>query len=442
MRINSAILLGFVTLLISTHSIAVPVIQHWKTDNGANVYFVPTNGLPILDAQLVFDAGSTRDAGKNGVAALTSALLDQGAAGQSAQQIAEKLESVGAQMGVSTSRDFTSISYRSLTDDEALKTSWKVLNDMLNKPDFPAVDFAREKKRTLLGIKKRQESPAILAQLALYREIYNNHPYANAIQGVEETVSALEVIDLKQFYQQYYVANNLTVVLVGGVTQEQAKKMVQELVGSLPAGKKASLLPEVNTDIEGKTIHQEYPSQQTHLMYSLPVLKQNDPDYFPLYVGNHILGGSGFSSRIVKEIREERGLAYSAYSYFRPMREKGPFLIGLQTRNEKVTEASTAVKQTLKTFIQHGPTDEELTAAKKNIMGGFALKLDSNKKLLANVVGIVTSGVPLDYLNSYTQKVAAVTQEQIMQAFQQRVMMSNMVMVTVGQSVEQKTNAD
>ena len=204
MRINLAILLGFVTLLVSTHSLAVPVIQHWKTDNGASVYFVPTSGLPILDAQLVFDAGSTRDAKKNGVAALTSALLDQGAAGQSAQQIAEQLESVGAQMGVSTSRDFTSVSYRSLTDAEALKTSWGILNDVLNKPDFPAMAFKREKKRTLLGIKQRQESPAILAQLALYREIYNNHPYASAIQGVEETVSALKVSDLKQFYQQYY----------------------------------------------------------------------------------------------------------------------------------------------------------------------------------------------------------------------------------------------
>jgi len=438
MRINLVTPLGFVLLLISAQSIAVPTIQHWKTDNGASVYFVPTDGLPILDAQLVFDAGSARDANKNGVAALTSALLDQGAAGQSAQQIAEKLESVGAQMGVSTSRDFTSISYRSLTDEIALKTSWTVLNDVLNKPDFPDVDFNREKERTLLGIKRRQESPATLAQLALYREIYNNHPYANAIQGVEETVSVLKVGDLKQFYQQYYVAKNLTVVLVGGVTKEQAKKMVHELVGRLPAGEKASLLPEVSLQEEGKTIHQEYPSQQTHLMYSLPVLKQNDADYFPLFVGNHILGGSGFSSRIVKEIREERGLAYSAYSYFHPMRQKGPFLMGLQTRNEKVKEASTAVKQTLETFIQNGPTEEELTAAKKNIMGGFALKLDSNKKLLANVVGIVTSGVPLDYLNSYTQKVAAVTQEQITQAFQRRVIMSSMVMVTVGQAVDQE----
>jgi zinc protease len=438
MRINLVTPLGFVLLLISAQSIAVPTIQHWKTDNGASVYFVPTDGLPILDAQLVFDAGSARDANKNGVAALTSALLDQGAAGQSAQQIAEKLESVGAQMGVSTSRDFTSISYRSLTDEIALKTSWTVLNDVLNKPDFPDVDFNREKERTLLGIKRRQESPATLAQLALYREIYNNHPYANAIQGVEETVSVLKVGDLKQFYQQYYVAKNLTVVLVGGVTKEQAKKMVHELVGCLPAGEKASLLPEVSLQEEGKTIHQEYPSQQTHLMYSLPVLKQNDADYFPLFVGNHILGGSGFSSRIVKEIREERGLAYSAYSYFHPMRQKGPFLMGLQTRNEKVKEASTAVKQTLETFIQNGPTEEELTAAKKNIMGGFALKLDSNKKLLANVVGIVTSGVPLDYLNSYTQKVAAVTQEQITQAFQRRVIMSSMVMVTVGQAVDQE----
>jgi Predicted Zn-dependent peptidases len=234
------------------------------------------------------------------------------------------------------------------------------------------------------------------------------------------------------------VANNLRVVLVGGISRQQAEKMVQELVADLEMGEKVPRVPAIVLPSEGKNIHQEYPSQQTHLMYSLPVLKRNDPDYFPLYVGNHILGGSGFSSRIVKEIREKRGLAYSAYSYFRPMMEKGPFLIGLQTRNEKVQEASLAVKKTLQEFIQHGPTEEELVAAKKNLIGGFALKLDSNKKLLNNIVDIVVGGVSLDYLNHYMSNIEAVTRQQIVDAFQRRVLVNKMVMVTVGQAVEQE----
>jgi len=438
MRTDVKMILGLVLLQTSMLSMAVPTIQHWQTANGVKVYFVPTQGLPILDAKLVFSAGSSRDGDKNGVAALTSALLDQGAAEKSAQDIAEQLESVGGQISTSTSRDFTTMTYRSLTDKKALKTSWHLLKEILTKPNFPLVDFNRIKERTLLRIKQRQESPGTLAQLALYQEMFNDHPYANAIQGIESSVGGLELNDLKQFYQQYYVANNLRVILVGGISRDQAEQLVQELVTDLALGKKANEIAEVLVQAKGKSIHQEYPSQQTHLMYSLPVLKHNDPDYFSLYVGNHILGGSGFSSRIVKEIREERGLAYSAYSYFHPMMQKGPFLIGLQTRNEKVKEASAAVKQTLDDFIQQGPTEEELIAAKKNIIGGFALKLDSNKKLLGNVVGTVVSGAPLDYLNSYMQKVEAVTREQITDAFQRRVKMEKMVMVTVGQLVVQK----
>jgi len=434
MRINTGCFIAAL-LLVSTSSFAVPEIQHWQTTNGVNVYFVPTKGLPILDARLVFDAGSVRDGEKLGVAALTSGLLDQGAAGKNAQDIAEELESVGAQLGTSTSRDFTSISFRSLTDAKALKTSWAVLKEIVNQPDFPKADFKREKERTLLAITQREESPGTLAQLALYKEMFNGHAYGNAIQGVGSTVSELTVSDLERFYQQYYVANNLKVVLVGGLSTAQAKEMVDDLVGQLPLGVKAKTIADVAAVQTGKAVHQEYPSQQTHMLYGLPVLKHNDPDYFALYVGNHILGGSGFSSQIVKEIREKRGLAYSAYSYFHPMVSKGPFLMGLQTRNEKVKEAAAAVKETLKSFIDKGPTEVELTAAKKNIIGGFALKLDSNKKLLGNVVGIVARNASLDYLNTYMAKVKAVTREQIADAFQRRIKMDKMIMVTVGQTV-------
>lgn len=425
-------------LMLAIPSFAVPTIQHWKTDSGADVYFVPTEGLPILDAQLVFDAGSARDGDNSGVAALTSALLNEGAAGKSAQTLAEQLESVGALLGVATSRDATSISFRSLTDSQTLAVAWEVLKDIVNTPDFPPKDFQREKERTLLGIQRREESPGTLAQLALYKKIFNGHPYANAIQGDEDSVKRIEIADLKRFYQRYYVASNLKVVLVGGISTKQAKEMVNELLLALPSGKKPAAIPCVNDLTVGGSLHKEYASQQTHLLYALPVLKHNDADYFALYVGNHILGGSGFSSRIVKEIREERGLAYSAYSYFHPMAQKGPFLVGLQTRNEKVTEAVEAVKATLATFIKDGPTDEELTASKKNIIGGFALKLDSNKKLLGNVVSIVASGAPLDYLNQYMAKIKAVTTEQIKDAFQRRIDMEKMVMVTVGKTVEKQ----
>jgi len=424
--------------VVSSASFAVPTIQHWETKNGVRVYFVPTTGLPILDAQLVFDAGSARDGIKKGVAALTSGLLDQGAAGLSAQDISEQMENVGAQLSTSTSRDFTSIAYRSLTDSKALNASWAVLKKVLNQPEFPSKDFKREKDRTLLGIKRRQESPGTIAQLALYQAMYKGHPYSNAIQGEKNTVESIQTNDLKAFYKKHYVGKNLIVSLVGGVTREQAERLVDDLVGDLPVGEKTSPIQPVTIVDKGLTIHKEFPSQQTHLMYSLPVLTRNDADYFALSVGNHILGGSGFSSRIVKEIREERGLAYSAYTYFHPMIQKGPFLVGLQTRNEKVAEASSATKNVLKAFIKDGPTKEELEAAKKNITGGFALKLDSNKKLLGNVVGIVASGAPLDYLNTYLQKVNAVTREQIKEAFQRRVVMDKMVMVTVGKTVDQQ----
>ncbi len=435
MRSNFYRLMGLSLLFVATVSTAVPTIQHWQTSNGVSVYFVPTTGLPILDAQLLFDAGSVRDDAKSGIAALTSVLLDQSAARKSAQDIAEALESVGAQLGVSTSRDFTSISFRSLTDTESLKKSWAILKKVVNEPDFPEVDFQREKNRTLLTIAKREESPGTLAQLALYKEIFKGHGYANAVQGNKRTVSQLTADDLKRFYDDYYVAQNLKVILVGGVSNERAKDMVEDLIGRLPLGEKAATIADVVDLKKGKTIHREYSSQQTHIMYSLPVLKHNDADYFALYMGNHILGGSGFSSRIVKEIREQRGLAYSAYSYFHPMVEKGPFLVGLQTRNEKVQEATDAIKSTLSDFIENGPTEEELVAAKKNLVGGFALKLDSNKKLLANVAGIVASGAPLNYLNEYMGKVKAVTRKQVTDAFERRVVMDKMVMVTVGKTV-------
>jgi zinc protease len=433
MKVFNKALFAIAVILFSITAHAIPRIQHWTTSNGAQVYFVATQGLPILDVKLTFDVGSARDSAKLGVSAFTSKMLKQGAAGLTAKQVAEALENVGASLGVSSSRDFTSLTFRSLTDMSVLDASWQVFTKVLTKPDFPEKDFQRIKDQIQQGIKRRAESPSTLAQLALYKHIFADHPYSKPIAGGLETVAGITVDDLKDTYRQNYVTNKLVITVVGDISRQQVEQRVEALVKDLPQGDKTVPLAAVAELQKGGVVHQEYPSSQTHLYYAAPVIAYNDPDYFALYVGNHILGGSGFTSRIVKEIREKRGLAYSAYSYFNPMAQKGPFLIGLQTRNEKAEEAATAVKQTLNEFIQNGPAEEEVVASKKNITGGFALRLDNNKKLLNNVANIATQGAPLDYLNTYIENINAVTAEQIKQVFQRRVHPERMVMVTVGQ---------
>ena len=230
------------------------------------------------------------DSSKLGQASLTSALLDESAGGLTAQQVAENIESVGAQLSASASRDFSSITYRSLTDEKVLATAWPVFTSVVNSPDFLTTDFNRLKQRILLSIKQREESPGTLAQLALYEQIYKGHPYKNPIQGIEKTVAELGVEDVRRFYQQYYVGKNLTIVMVGGVTRQAAEKLVDDLAGELQAGAKAAQIPSVPVASTGLKVHKDYPSQQTHLLYATPVLKHNDPDYFALHVGNHILG--------------------------------------------------------------------------------------------------------------------------------------------------------
>ncbi len=181
-------------------------------------------------------------------------------------------------------------------------------------------------------------------------------------------------------------------------------------------------------------LHMDFPSTQTHILMGEPGVDRRDRDYFTLYVANHILGGSGFGSRIMKEIREKRGLAYSSYSYFLPMRRKGPFLMGMQTRNSKAGEALEVLRQTLKHYIEQGPTAEELEHAKKNITGGFPLKVDSNSDIAGYIAMIGFYQLPLDYLQNFNRNIEAVTLEQIRDALKRRIHPDKMLTVTVGKS--------
>ncbi len=226
--------------------------------------------------------------------------------------------------------------------------------------------------------------------------------------------------------------------IVGQLTRQQAETIANDLVAALPSGKKAAAIAQVKPLQKSKTIRIDFPSRQSHILMGQPGTKRLDKDYFTLYVANHPFGGSGFASRLVDEVREKRGLAYSVYSYFSPMREAGAFTLGLQTKNNQVEQALAIIKKELKRYVNEGPTEKELDDSLKNITGGFALRVDSNRKLSEYLSMIGFYGLPLNYLNTFVDNMKAVDIEKIREALKRRIHPDKMITVIVGGSAEKK----
>jgi zinc protease len=429
MRFN---LLGLLLLVICQVGEAAVKIEHWQTMQGAQVYFVHTPTLPMADIRVTFDAGSARDGKQFGLASLTASLLGDSSAKWTTDEIASRFESVGATFTNGVSEDMAWVSLRSLTEKALLDTALTTFKAVLTSPGFTASDFKREKNLTLAALKHREESPGSIASIAFHKAVFNDHPYAHPDDGVLETVSTLGIKDLKAFYQKYYVSANATVVVVGDLSRQQVEQITQTLLDGLPVGQKPAEIPAVIAPTQGSLQHIEFPSSQTHVLAGLPGTYRKDPDYFKLYVGNYILGGGSLVSRLADEVREKRGLAYSASSQFAPLYRQGPFILGLQTRNDQADKALEVMNSTLRDFIDQGPTEAELTAAKQNITGGFAMRIDTNNKLTEYVTMIGFYQQPLDYLETFADKIQAVSAADIKEAFQRRVHPELLQTVTVG----------
>ena len=422
-------------VFFSTSVKANPDIEHWTTKNGARVYFVPAPELPIVDLRIIFDAGAARDADDPGLAIMTNGLMPEGAGGLNADQLAEQFESIGAQFDNSAERDMAVLSLRTLSEKKVFDAAVKTFTTILTQPDFPKDAFERERSRLLTGLQRRKQSPGDIADETFYNAIYGKHPYHNQPTGTEAGINGLNTDKLKAFYKKYYVARNATFAIVGNLSHTEAEVLAENIMATLPEGEPAANLPAVDALTAAQEIRINHPSAQTHILVGQPGMKRDDPDYFALYVGNHMLGGSGLVSRLADEIREKRGLAYSTYSYFLPMREDGPYTIGLQTKNESAQEALTVLREAIKKFIAEGPTAEELDASKKNITGGFPLRISSNKKIIDYIGMIGFYQLPMDYLDTFNTRVQAVTLDDIKKAFQKRVHLDKMVTVMVGGNV-------
>ncbi|MGH8808718.1 MAG: M16 family metallopeptidase, partial [Noviherbaspirillum sp.] len=271
--------------------------------------------------------------------------------------------------------------------------------------------------------------PESIASKAFWRVLYGAHPYAQ-----QESVASVEAItrdDLTAFHAAHYVANRAVIAMIGDISRAEADAIAQQLTVRLPQGGSLPALPAVEA-VPAREQWIAHPASQAHLLTGMPALARGDADYFPLMVGNYTLGGGGFVSRLTREVREKRGLSYSVYSYFSPMAQLGPFQAGLQTQKEQSDAALKVVRDTVAAFLREGPTAQELKAAKDNLVGGFALRIDNNRKILDNIAAIGFYNLPLDYLDTWTANVQKVTIADIKAAFNRKVALDKMSTVVVG----------
>jgi len=418
-----------VLVLFAAAAHAGPKIEHWVAPSGAKVYFVETHVLPILDVSVDFAAGTVfGPADKTGVAGLTRALLDAGAGDLDEEHISSKLVDLGARMSGSADADRAGMSLRTLSSQAERAAALDLLRTVLAAPTFPESVLTREKARTIAGIREADTRPDSIAAKRFAAAIYPGHAY-----GASATVESVERIgrdDLVAFHRDNYAAKRAVVSIIGDVSRAEAETIAQRLTEALPAGRPDVTIAPVVMPVRA-TVKVAHPATQSHIHIGAPAIARTDPDYYALLLGNYVLGGGGFVSRLMQEVREKRGYAYSVYSYFSPRKLEGPFEIGLQTKREQADAAIKVVEEVLGDFLAKGPTEKELAAAKKNLVDGLALRIDSNAKILGYLSAIGFYGLPLTYLDDFPAKIDAVTVEQVKAAFARHVKPEHLVTVIV-----------
>jgi zinc protease len=419
--------------LLSAAALAGPNIEQWQTSNGARVYFVAAPEIPMVDTRVVFAAGSARDGAHAGVANLTNGLLNEGAGELDSNAFNEQLSATGAVMGHGAERDMADASLRMLTDGEHARRALELFVLALSKPRFDQSALEREKARALVSLKHKEQSPGAIATDVFYASLYPNHPYGSPPDGTSASVAALTQDDIRAFHQKYYVARNAVIAIVGAIDKAGASAIAEQLSQALPAGERAPALPVVALP-PAEHRHVDFPSIQSHVILGMPGVSRGDPDYFPLLVGNHALGGNGLSSILFDEVREKRGLSYSVSSHFIAMAQAGPFVAELQTDRKQQDEAVRVLNDTLRRFIEQGPPAGSIEAARQNLIDSFPLRVASNSQIAEYIAMIGFYDLPLDYLETFTAKVAQVTPAAVKEAFARRVPLDRLTTVVVGRA--------
>jgi len=415
----------------SPPAVAVPVAS-WVTPEGLRVFWSGNQQLPMLDARLIYDAGAARDGDLPGLASAVSGLMGNGTRTRSTQQVAEGFERLGADFSASSYRDMALLELRVLSDPARRDPALDLFSEVAATPAFDNAEWVRQQSLLRIGQRQRQQSPASRAALAFFKRLYGDHPYATPLSGWSDSVARITSDDLRAFHARYYTVRNAVLVLVGDLSREDAQRISAQISQRLPAGDAAPPLPEVKPLPRAVRLHEEMPVAQTHVFIGEPGIAHGDPDTFPLVVGNELLGGSGFGTLLMRELREQRGLTYGVSSQFVRMRVQGPFQITFATRADQAEMALRLTRDLLRRFLAQGAPAEDVQSAVDTLVQAFPLSLASNEQVAGYLGMMGFYGFPTDYLDHYVERLRAVTPEQVRDAFRRHVHPDRLLVVTVG----------
>lgn len=415
-------------------------ISEYETSNGIKVLYSKSENIPMIDIKITFDAGSNRDGNLKGLSMLTHNLLDEGTTKLSAEEIASSFESTGAVFNTSVNKDKSSISLRSLADKKYLGPSLKTFLNILSDSTFPLKELSLQKDRTVSTIIEDESDPSDISMNLFFKEIYKNYAYGYPSIGEKSIIKNISRKDIVNFYKNNLNQKTAKIAIVSSLPKKDVEALSEKISKSL---ERKNILVDKNTiqlkkDNKEKYIYKKFNSKQAHIYIGGLAIKRGAKNHLPLYVGNYIFGGSGFSARLMQELRVKRGYTYGVYSYIYPMKNIGPFVIGIETKSEQAQISVELIHNMLQEFIENGPTNEEIKHAKEAIINGFPLRVDSNSDILNYLSMINYYDLPMDYLAKFTENISKITKKDIISAFKEEIDYKNLTTLVVGNEKAKK----
>jgi len=412
--------------------LATPAVETFTLANGLEVYVARKPGMPLISARLGLAAGSADDGAKAGLSVLTAGLLTQGAAGRSAPEIAAEIEQLGAQVGASSGPDFSNVSANAPSD--VFPRVLGLMADLVRRPDFAAEEVERQRDQSLDGLRVQLSSPGPVAAMAAGRLVYGDAPYGSPSGGTPDSLPGLTREDVAAFHASRYRPETARLIFSGDITVAQARALAEQTFGDWratgpapaprahPAG--AATTPRV-------VVIDQPGAGQAAVYVAMRSIARSDGDYFPLTLGNTLLGGS-FTSRLNQEIRIKRGLSYGTRSNMGVRQDEGAFVASAQTRNDAAVEVADLILAEIARLSNSRPTDSEMTTRQAILSGGFGSALETVDGLGGLVAGLALYDLPMGDLAAYVGRVEAITPDQVQAAFAEHLPASNASLVIVG----------
>ncbi|MEZ5871790.1 MAG: pitrilysin family protein [Nitratireductor sp.] len=411
LAILSAVMLALALVVMAPPAAAVE-IREVTSPGGITAWLVEDYSAPVITVAVAFQGGSSQDPkGREGMAELTSALFDEGAGPYDSKMFQARIAKLGIELGYRDSRDqFTGV-LRTLKEDSA--DAFEMMRLTLTELHFDENAVDRMKNAIIAGIERKRNSPGAKAGEALRQTLFGDHPYGDPGDGTVESVSAITREELAAHFSRLFARDNLKIAIVGAMTAEEAGQMLDNVFSRLPA--RAQLAPVVDARVKfGDTLSVEEDIPQSQIVMAYPGVKRDDPEFFAAYIANHILGGGTFSSRLYDEIREKRGLAYSVDSNLSTYDHAAFISVSSATRNDRAGETVDLMRSEIARFAKDGPSEAELEAAKKYIIGSYAINnLDTSAKIASTLLAMQTEQLGIDYIDRREKLIGAVTIDEV-----------------------------